>query len=190
LAYELMINGESFSIEADRQERLQSKDSPSVTYDVALRIAMIQPVSLNTVRFEYVWPAQVEDDRGRTQRTARIRHELGYTMLVTDLGPGLAAGSEDEALKLLADSVAAGLRASGIAAIREDKPHTHQFPSAAGRGVVIRYRDAQDYDQVSLVYLLTGEKFAAGVVAQYFQRDAADVLPGIRKTIDSLRPLR
>lgn len=188
LSYELRINGESFTIQADRQERLDSSQSPGVTYDVALRIAMVQPVELNTFRFEYRWPARVEEDRGEGRRTVRIRHELGYTMLITDLGPGLEDGTEDEVLKLLSDSVVGGLRASNLDEIRVDEPHTHKFPSAAGRGVVIRYRDAQGYDQVSLVYLLTGEEFAAGVVAQYFQRDADNVLPGIRKTIESIRP--
>lgn len=189
LTYELMINGESFTVRADRHERLESKKSPGVSYDVALRIAMVQPVELNTIRFDYLWPAQVEDDHGKTQRTVRIHHELGYTMLVTDFGAPLPPESEEKTLKLVADSVVSGLRASAAEGIQVDQPHAHQFPAAAGRGVVIRYRDAQDYEHVSLVYLLTGEKFAASVVAQYFQRDADNVLPGIRKTIESVGPL-
>lgn len=188
LTYELMINGESFLIQADRQQRLESRQSPGTSYEVALRIALSQPVELNSVRLDYPWPAKVEDDHGQPQRTIRIRHELGYTLLLTDLGQPLEAGAEDDALKTLSDSVVKGLRQSGIEQIQVAQPHSHRFPSAAGRGVVIRYRGG-DYDQTCMVYLLTGKQFAASCVVQYFDRDADNVLPGIRKIIDSIRPL-
>ena len=38
-------------------------------------------------------------------------------------------------------------------------------------------------------YLLTGETFAASCVAQYFDHQSDGVLPSIRKTIESIRPI-
>lgn len=189
LTYELMINGESFYVEADRQEHLESRQSPGQTYDVALRVAMTQPVRLNTIRFDYSWPAQVTDDRGKEQRTVRIRHELGYTMLITDLGPPPPPENETAVLDILVKSVAEGLRESEVKQIQVGDPHTLPFSSAKGRGVVIRYRDSQDSEMVSLVYLLINKEFAASVVTQYAERDADGVLPGVRKTINSIRPI-
>lgn len=188
LTYELRINGESFLIRADEHKRLESRQSPGTHYDVALRIALSQPVELNSIRFEYPWPAKVDDDHGRPQRTVRIRHELGYTLLVTDLGGPLTPGTEDDAVKTVSDSVASGLRQSGVEQMEIGQEHSHQFPSAAGRGVVIHYRSG-DYDQTCMIYLLTGKQFAATCTLQYFDRDADNVLPSIRKIIESIRPL-
>jgi len=190
LAYELMINGEGFQIEADRLERLRSQDSPGTSYEVVLRVAVTQPVRLNRLRFDYQWPAEVKDDHGRARRTVRIRHELGYTLLITDLGQPVAAGEEDAFLKILSDSVVEGLRDSRIEQLQVQPPHSHSFPHAASRGVVIRYQDPQGYAQTYLVYLLLGKDFAASFVAQYFDRDADDVLPGVRKTIHSIRSMQ
>jgi len=189
LTYELMINGESFLVEANRQQRLESRQSPGVTYDVALRIAMTQPVKLNTLRFEYDWPAEVEDDRRQPQRTVRIRHELGFTMLITDLGRPVEEAGEDEALKIVSESVVEGLRGSGMEHIQVGDSHTLPFPAAAGRGVVIHCRGGQGYDQTCLVYLLRGKGFAASCVVQYLDAEVETVLPRVRKTFNSIRPI-
>lgn len=190
LTYELMINGETFLIESGRQHHLQSRRSPGTTYDVALRIAMTQPVKLDTFRFEYRWPAQVELDRRGGQQSVRIRHELGYTLLISDLGRPDPARPVDETLKIVRESVVEGLRESGIDQIDVGPAHSHPFPAAAGRGVVIRYRGKQGSDQTCLVYLLTGEQFVASCVVQYFDAQAEDVLPQVRKTLNAIRPIQ
>ena len=190
LSFELMINGESFLVDAGRQHRLQSRQSPGVTYEVAVRIAMTQPVKLGTLRLEYQWPAQVEVDRRKQQQSVRIRHELGYTLLISDLGRPVETGAEDEALKIVWESVVESFRESGIDEIEVGPPHSHPFPAAAGRGVVIRYRGRQGFGQTCLVYLLTGENFAASCVVQYFDTQAENVLPQVRKTLNSIRPIR
>jgi len=38
---------------------------------------------------------------GREQHTVRLSHELGYNMLITDLGGPLDAKGQEEALKIL-----------------------------------------------------------------------------------------
>ena len=87
--YELIVNGESFQVEANRQVKLQSKQKPGTTYTVALRVAPTQVLRLNHVQFSYDWLAEVTDDRGRRQRRARLSHELGYSLLITDLGDSI-----------------------------------------------------------------------------------------------------
>ena len=113
--------------------KLESKTKPGVTYDVALRIALEQPLRLNTLRFEYDWPAKVEDDRGRPHRTVRIRHELGYSVMITDLGQPLDADSQDKVLKILQESTIQGFQQTGIQeTIVADLP-SRQFAGSVGR---------------------------------------------------------
>lgn len=189
LAYELMINGESFLVEANRQVKLESQDKPGVTYDVALRIALEQSVRLNTFRFEYDWPARVDDDRGRLQRTARIRHELGYSMQITDLGYPLKAGSEEEAFRRIRESTQKRFQEAGVKEIAVTEYKSRRFANSLGRGAMFRYRDGQGADRSCLVYLMTGPTFAGYSTIEYLDADQDDVLPRARKTLDSIRPL-
>jgi hypothetical protein len=190
LTYELMINGESFVVEADRHVKLESRDRPGVTYEVALRIALEQRVRLNSFRFEYDWPAKVSDDRRRPHRTVRIEHELRYTMLITDLGGPLNAESQEKALKVHQESTVEGFKRSGV----EQDPSTplppHEFAHSAGRGFTIRYRDGEGYDHTCLVYVIAGSNFSGYCLVEYFDADAAAVLPQVKKTLDSIEAIR
>ena len=190
LAYELIINGESFLIEANRQIKLKSPGKPGVTYDVALRIALEQSVRLNTLQFDYDWPARVDDDRGRSQRTAWIRHELGYVMQITDLGQPLDAGTAEEAFVIIRDATLARFREAEMKDITVTEYKSRKFANSLGRGAMIRYRDAQGDDRTCLVYLMTGPTFAGYSTIEYRDADQVDVLPRARKTLDSLRALR
>jgi len=189
LAYELVINGETFRVEANRQVKLESQEKPGVTYDVALRIAIEQSVRLNTFRFEYDWPARVDDDRGRLQRTARIRHELGYSMQITDLGYPLKADSEEEAFGRIRDSTLKRFQDAGMNKIAVSEYKSREFAGSLGRGAMIRYRDPQGANRTCLVYLMTGPTFAGYSTIEYLDADQDDVLPRARKTLDSIRAL-
>ena len=190
LTYELMINGESFLIEANRQVKLESREKPGVTYDVALRIALEQPVRLNTLRFEYDWPARVDDDLRRPQRTVRIEHELGFTMLITDLGQPLDADSQDKALKILRESTAKGFQEAGMEEITVAEFQSRKFAGSVGRGMMIQYRDGKGLFHTCLVYLMTGPTFAGYCTVEYLDLRQVDVLPRVRKTLDSIRAIR
>ena len=91
-----MINGEIFLIEANRLHKLSSKQKPGVAYEVALRVAPTQQLKLNSVQFEYDRLGTVEDDRGPLRRTVRLTHELGFSMLITELGGPLKPEDQDE----------------------------------------------------------------------------------------------
>ncbi len=184
--YELMINGESFLVELDRPAKLRSKDKPEVQYDVALRVAMKQRVTLNSVRFTYDWPARLADDQRPGRRQVRLRHELGYTMLLTDLGRPLLPEAEEATFKLLKDSVVQSLRESGMVELTEAGPAALRSAGAKVRGASLHYRDRQGFEQTCLVYLLAGPTFSCTCVVQYFDSDAESVKPRIQSTLESL----
>ncbi|NQT17501.1 MAG: hypothetical protein HQ582_32400 [Planctomycetes bacterium] len=193
LKYELMINGESFLVEANRQVKLESQEEAGVTYEVALRIALEQSVRLNTFQFEYDWPARVEDDRGEDQRTAGIQHELGYLMLITDLGHPLKADAkeaEEKAFAVIRDSTLQRFREAGMKEIAVTEYKSREFAGSLGRGAMIRYQDTQGADRTCLVYLMTGPSFTGYSTIEYLDADQHDVLPRARKTLDSIRALR
>jgi hypothetical protein len=161
-----------------------------VAYDVALRIAPRQRVELNTLQFEYDWPAEVQVDRKQFRRTATVRHELGHTMIFSDLGESLDADARKEALDILQASVLDSFRQSGLEDVKVGNPHTQQFEHTSGLGVLIRYEDAEGVEQACLVYVLNGEGFSGSAILQYFEQEKATVLPHIKRTLDSIRPVR
>lgn len=186
LTYELMINGESFLIEANSQMKLQSQQNPGTSYNVALRIAMEQPVRLNTVQFKYDWPAKVEDDQKRPRRTVNIRHELGFSMLITDLGQPLAEESKEDVLQFLKDSTVESFQQSAMEKMTVGDPHAHKFAAAAGYGVTIRYQDSKGNGQTCLIYLMTGPSFAGSCIVQFLDANEEQVLPLVKKILDSV----
>ncbi len=188
VTYELMINGESFSVEENRVIKLQSSRKPEVEYEVAIRVAPMQQLRLATCQLDYDWLARVDVDRKKPLQTVRIRHELGFTMLITDLGQPLEAKAQSELLDVLAQSLAASFQEMSEK-VETSKPHTRQFAAAVGRGVVVRYTDKQGYGHTGLAYVLSGANFTATCVVQYLDADKDDVLPLIKKTLDSFRSL-
>ena len=188
--YELVINGERFLVEANRLIKLKSEKNPDTGYDVALRIAPTQRLRLNSVQFDYDWLSRVQDDHGRDRRTARLAHELGFTMLITDMGQPLPAEATDKVLKIDVDSVAETFTGLNVKNLDVGQPRDRTFAGSSGRGVVVRYRDEQDSAHTCLVYVLNGPSFAVSCVIQYVDDDLDDVKLLIKKTLDSFRPLR
>jgi hypothetical protein len=187
--YEVQINGESFLVEANRQVKLESKVKPGVTYTVAIRVAPTQRVRLNTIQFEYDLPAKVEvDDRGQS-RSARLTHELGFSVLLCDLGRPLDSKAQEEALEILAKSVATTLREAKVRELEISEPRHRKFDGSTARGETIRYRDAKGLAHVYLLYVFSGPDHAATCVAEYLDSDSDDVLPLVKRTLDSVRPI-
>ena len=104
--YQLWINGETFHLELNRPANVVSKAKPDTKYALRLQVGRTQLLRLNKVQLEYEMPAKVSDDRGRQQRTVQIKHELGFSIQLTDLGRLLDAKAQEERLKLLTDSIA------------------------------------------------------------------------------------
>ena len=188
--YELMINGESFLIEANRLNKLDSPKQPGVRYEVALRIAPTQRLRLNSVRFEYDWLARVEDDHKRRQRTVRLTHELGFSMRITDLDRPLQPKSRDEVLKILTESVTDTYQGLEVKGLEVGQPRDQRFTGTAGRGVTIHYRDGQNLGRTCLIYVLGGPEFAVSCVIEYSDDDFDHAKGLLRKTLDSFKPIR
>ena len=91
VTYEVQINGESFPVEANRVVKVESKQKPGVSYNVAVRVAPTQQVRLNTIQFEYELPAKVEDSGKRENRSARLTHELGFSILLERPWPAVGS---------------------------------------------------------------------------------------------------
>ncbi len=189
VTYELQINGESFLVEANRDTTLESKRKPGVRYNVALRVSPTQRMRLNSLLFDYDLPARIEDGIRRAPRSVRIAHELGFSVLLTDLGRPLSQKEQQEALKVLVDSVTATLHDMKAEGVNVADPHERMFNGSSARGTAIRYRDAKGFGHVYLLYVLTGPKHGATCVAEYLENDSEDVLPLIKKTLDSIRPI-
>jgi len=187
--YEVQINGESFLVEANRQVKLESKTKPGVSYTVAIRVAPTQCVRLNTIQFDYDLPAKVETDVRGESRSARVTHELGFSVLLCDLGRTLDSKAQEIALEILAKSVVTTLRDAKVQGLVSGEPHQRKFSGSTARGETIRYRDAKGLEHVYLAYVLAGHDHAATCVAEYLDNDSDDVLPLIKRILDSVRPI-
>jgi len=189
LTYELVINGETFFIEANQQTKLRSQLKPGLVYDVALQVAMEQHVRLDRVQFDYDWPAKVQQTRRHSQITVRVRHELGFTFIITEMGGATEKNSQLELLKSVADSVADSFRRSGVKNLNVSEPRQWKFENASGHGVRLNYQDEQGTRQTGLVCVLGGRDFTASCIAHYLDADAEIVQPRLKKIFDSIRPL-
>jgi hypothetical protein len=183
--YEIMINGESFLVDADHAARLESKEKPGVSYQVAVRVAPTQRIRMNHLQFTYDLPAKVETDP-KKGNWVQISTELGATMLINDLGGAMTAEGVKEELDLLVKSVS---ETFGDKKLNIGKLHSQKFENTPAQGATIRYQDAQDIEHVCLVYIFASPQFTAACVVEYLEPDADDVLPIIKKTLDSIEAL-
>jgi hypothetical protein len=185
--YELMINGETFLVEPNRVDKFKSQRPGGATYDVALRIAPVQRIRLENLTFDYDMPAAVEKRGPGEGLSAKVRHELGFTLLVNDLGRALAPDQQTQVLDRMVDSARSTFQELAAREVTVEKPHQRKFASASAAGVTVRYRDKQNLGHTCLVYVFSGERFAGSCLVQYLDQDQADVLPLVKKTLDSLR---
>ncbi len=185
--YELLINGESFLVEGNRIVTLRSEQDPDTEYQVAIRLAPTQQYHMPTLRFHYQRPAILERDTEGGHNVVRLVHELGFSMLIHDLGGTIDEEAQKQALGILAESVAESFREMGAREVQAGQPHSRKFGENTGHGTVIRYRDAEDVGHTCLVYVLAGDNFSATCVIQYLDRDQEDVIPLVRKTLDSFQ---
>ncbi len=184
--YEVLINGESFRVEADRATKVQSARKPGAEYKLVVRIAQTQVLRLNTVRLEYDMPASVTDNRSHRQRTVEIKHQLGFSIQLTDLGGPLEAAAVEPALKTQVDALA---EMHSKEKATTSGPITGKFAGAQGPGRAVKYTDARGKGHTCLVYLLSGPKFSVVCVIQYLDEDKGGVLTHIKRVLDSIAAL-
>jgi hypothetical protein len=185
--YEVQINGENFLVDGNRQVKLESKTKPGVSYTVAIRVSPTQRVRLGAIQFDYDLPGKVEADRRGENRSARLTHELGFSVLFCDLARSLDPKAQEKALEILAKSVVTPLRDAKVQGLEVGEPHQHTFEGSAARGETIRFRDAKGLEHVNLVYVFAGRTYSATCVVEYLESDSDEVLPLIKRVLDSVR---
>lgn len=185
LVFELSINGESFLIEPDTQNELKSKSG--AVYKVALRLARQQRWVLNTVRFDYDGGFSVDDDNQRDNRTATLTHELGFNIVVMDLGAQLAPADRQKVLKSIADSMAASYKKSGATGVTESKPAAVKLAKSAGDELKIDYVDQNRQPSATRVLVVDTGKGAAACIVNYPKAREKELAPLAKLTLDSLR---
>ena len=85
-------------------------------------------------------PAKVFDEGGgRRQHTVRIKHELGFSIMLTDVGEVLDKDEQDKALERLKGSVVATYHDVKGATLAVRNPHLLNFSNAYGSGITIHY---------------------------------------------------
>ena len=187
LIYDLVINGESFTVEANREIKLQSRKQPDLSYQVALRIAQIQRLVLNSLQFDYDRGFRVTDDHDRTVRTATLRHELGFTMIVSDLGRSYDSPGRQKAMDALTTSLQSSLSDEQAQQIKVTQPPADQVPTATVKSQQLRYVDKTGSARTSMIYILGDARYTCSCIVQFLDDDANDVLPLVKTTLGTLR---
>lgn len=188
--FEVQVDGETFLVESNKVAKVASQKKPGTNYQLAVRFASVQPVRLNTFQFEFDRPAELTDNGSPIERTVKLKHELGYTLFVGDLGDPPNETDVEKILMHLADSAASTFRKLGLDGVKTGEPHTRDFAQTKGRGNIVRYQDKEGFQHTCLIYVLTGKSYCASFVAEYVDQDADDVLPLLKRIIESMRPLK
>ena len=189
--YEVQIDGESFQVEGNqRPVKVQSKLKPGTTYTLAVRVAMTQPLRLNSVQMDYGMWAKVNDDRGKDLRVAKIVHDLGFSLEVTDLNQALDAAHRDELLKTLVDSAVKGFRERKFTGVDQTEPKTQKFGQSDGKWSKIHYTDLAGVARSWMVFVLWGEGYTVSAIAEFRDQDKDEVGPWVMNILASIRPVR
>ncbi len=190
IAYEVQIDGESFQVEGgQRPVKVESKLKKGTQYTLAVRVAMNQPLRLNSVQLEYGMWAKVIDNKRKDLRIAQIIHELGFSLEISDLGQALGAKQQDDLLKTLADNAVKRFterKASDLK--RTDLKAVKIGPSECKR-LRINYTNSEGVARTCIVFVLTGEKYTVSAVAEFRDVDGEDVRPWVMSALESIRPL-
>ena len=116
----------------------------------------------------------------------QIKHQLGFSILLTDLGGPLEAKDQTDALKARIDAI---VKLYHDAKPTVGKPYPLKFAGGAGQGTNVRYKDSQGRGHTCLVSVLGGPKFSVACVIQYLDEDQKDALPSIKKILNSLEAI-
>lgn len=186
--YDIVINGETFTVEGNRAVTVESRLHQGVKYDIALRLSQTQRWPLNTVQFDYDLGFEVADDEDQQVRTATLRHELGFTVTVTDMGGPLPEKSRKEMLDRLIAAMTKRLAAEKATDVKMAKPMERKFKQTPATGVTITYGDQDGFSRVCVIYLLSTPTFFCACTLECFEPDKDDAMPLVQRTLESFRP--
>lgn len=184
--YEIVIDGENFTVEENRVTTVRSQKNPDRTYQVAVRVAPLQPWRLNNIEFLYNQGFAVRDDRAAELRRAELRHNLGFTVAITDLGGTIDAEDREKAVQLLIEATVIELQRDGGADIEPGKITTRKFGPVTGTGAALDYQqDGVPYR--ALAYLMTTAETATSVLIDYPAAKQEAALAIVKPTLESFQ---
>ncbi|MEI8372821.1 MAG: hypothetical protein WCJ35_08310 [Planctomycetota bacterium] len=190
VTYEVQIDGESFQVEgSQRPIKVESKRKKGTTYTLALRVAMTQPLRLNSVQMEYGMWAKVTDNKRKELRIAQIDHELGFSFTIMDLGNVLDAEQQDKLLKTLAEDAVKRFTDRKATDLKPTIPKVQKFGPSDGRWLKINYNDSEAVARTCMIFVLSGKKYTVSAVAEFRDQDKEDVGSWVMSALGSIRPL-
>lgn len=189
--YEVQIDGESFQVEGgQRPVKVESKLKKGTVYTLAVRLAMTQPLRLNSVQMEYGMLAKVTDNKRKDLRIVQIVHELGFSLEITDLGQALDAKHQDDLLKTLTENAVKRFTDHKATDLKQMAPKAQKFGSSDGKWLRINYSDSEGVARTCMIFVLSGEKYTVSVVAEFRDQDKEDVGSWVMSALGSIRPLQ
>jgi hypothetical protein len=191
ITYEVQIDGESFLVEGgQRPVKVDSKLKKGTSYKLAVRVAMTQLLRLNSVQLEYGMWAEVTDTRRNDLRIAQIRHELGFSLEITDLGHVLDEEHRNELLKTVVDDLEKRLTDRKASGLKRTEPKVQKFGSSDSKRVSISFTDSKGVARSCAVFVLSGERYTVSAVSEFRDQDKEDVGPWVTNALESIRPLQ
>jgi hypothetical protein len=186
--YEVQIDGESFRVEGNqRPVKVTSKKGAS--YNLAVRVAMTQILRLNSIRMEYGMWSRVVDDKGKDIRFVQILNDLAFSLQVTDLGHALNESQQDKLLETFVTDTGKKYREQKATDLKKVGPVMRTFGVSSGKGTKITYKDEGGVAHTTMVFVLSGDGYTVGVVAEFRDHDFEDAMPWINAALNSIRPL-
>ena len=190
VTYEVQIDGESFQVEGgQRPIKVESKLKNGTHYTLAVRVAMTQPLRLNTVQLEYGMWAKVIDNKRKDLRIAQIVHELGFSLEITDLGQALNTKQQDELLKTLAENAVKRFTDRKAADLKRTELKAVKIGPSDCKRLRINYTDREGVARTCMLFVLSGEKYTVSAVAEFRDLDGDDVKPWVMNALESIQPL-
>jgi hypothetical protein len=190
VTYEVQIDGESFQVEGgQRPIKVESKLKKGNHYTLAVRVAMTQPLRLNTVQLEYGMWAKVIDNKRKDLRVAQIVHELGFSLEITDLGQALNAKQQDELLKTVAENAVKRFTDRKAVDLKRTELNAMKIGPSGCKRLRINYTDAEGVARTCMIFVLSGEKYTVTAVAEFRDLDGDDVKPWVMSALESIQPL-
>ncbi len=186
--FELAIDGEVFEVSLGKLATLKSDKQPGFQHQISLRIATWQHLKLNTVQLGYERGCRVTDDLRQGARTATLGHDLGFTMIVGDLGGAIDLADRPKVLRLLVERMVRSFRPQTEQEPAVSKIARAAFDGMSGRVVSIQYRDVDGFHRTCVVYLLVDNDHACSCIVQYLDEDAVVIAPLVKQILDSILP--
>ncbi|MGE3408400.1 MAG: hypothetical protein AB7I37_16395 [Pirellulales bacterium] len=187
VVYDLVIDGEAFSVESNREVTLSSKKKKGVQYKVALRLARQQRRVLNSLQFDYDLGFDVEDDGGAEVRTVLLTHELGFSLSVADLGGLLPEEARAKVLDKLTEAMSKRLEAEKVADLQVSQPENRKFKKVTAREVQFSYTDSDGFSRGGVIFVAATDKTCCTCTLEYFLPDKETALSLSTKTLGSIR---